>query len=152
MSMQPTPILDYNSKEIRELVDKLLDIKTCESKIEKIYYFVRDEIKFGYNESDDISASKVLKERYGQCNTKSTLFMALLRAVKIPCRIHFFTIDKRVQKGIITGLHYKLTPDDFYNKYDTNLSGVKKIFFRYHVRKGMGKKVEEIRDECYISI
>ena len=229
MSMQLTPMLDYNSKGIRELVDKLLDSKTRESEIEKIYYFVRDEIKFGYNESDDIPASKTLKEGYGQCNTKSTLFMALLHAVRIPCRIHFFTIDKRVQKGIITGLHYKLTPDEiihswvevwyknkwinlegiildnqylqclkkkfdqpgyfegygvavdnfnevstewigedtyiqsklikngygvfdspdeFYNKYGTNLRGIKKILFKHHIRKGMNRKVEEIRDEC----
>jgi hypothetical protein len=47
---------------------------------------------------------------YGQCNTKSTLLMALLRAVGIPCRFHGFTIDKPLQKGAITGLAYWLAP------------------------------------------
>jgi hypothetical protein len=46
----------------------------------------------------------------GQCNTKSTLLMALLRAVGLPCRFHGFTIDKALQRGAITGLAYLLTP------------------------------------------
>lgn len=59
---------------------------------------------FGYNISDDITAEQVLKDGYGQCNTKGTLFMALLRAVNVPCRIHAFTIDKALQKGAMTGI------------------------------------------------
>ena len=68
------------------------------------------EIAFGYNTDDMISASEVLKDGYGQCNTKGTLFMALLRAVGIRCRIHGFTIDKKLQKGAMTGIVYKLAP------------------------------------------
>lgn len=41
--------------------------------------------------------------RYGQCNTKGTLFMALA-ACGIPCRVHGFTIDKKLQKGAMTAL------------------------------------------------
>jgi len=74
------------------------------SKVKTIYNFVRDEIKFGNNVSDDISASQVLKDGYGQCNTKATLLMALLRATDVPNRIHGFTIDKTLQKGAITGI------------------------------------------------
>lgn len=48
------------------------------------YNFVRDEILFGYNADDTILASRVLAEGYGQCNTKGTLFMALLRGADIP--------------------------------------------------------------------
>jgi hypothetical protein len=108
--LQQTSILDYNSKEIKELIDRLLaDIKDPEGKTEKIYYFVRDEIKFGYNESDDIPASRILKDGYGQCNTKTSLFMALVRAVEIPCRAHFFKINKRVQKGVF--------PSHIYNRH-----------------------------------
>lgn len=107
--LQPTRLLDYNTKEIKELIQKAFsDIGTSE-KIEKIYYFVRDEIKFGYNESDDIPASQVLKDGYGQCNTKTTLFMALARAVGIPSRAHLFKINKKVQKGIF--------PTHIYERY-----------------------------------
>ncbi|CAH8720987.1 transglutaminase-like domain-containing protein, partial [Paenibacillus thiaminolyticus] len=55
---------------------------------------------------DDIPASEVLRDGRGQCNTKSILLMALLRKVGIPCRIHGFYIDKRMQKGALTGLVY----------------------------------------------
>ena len=65
--------------------------------------FVRDEVTFGYNASDDLPASRVLADHIGQCNTKGTLLMALLRAVGVACRFHRFTIDKALQKGAITG-------------------------------------------------
>lgn len=110
LHLRPTPILDYNSKEIKELVDKhFVFIKNPEKKAEKIYYFVRDEIKFGFNETDDIPASRILKDGYGQCNTKTSLFMALVRAVNIPSRAHFFKINKRVQKDVF--------PSHIYNRH-----------------------------------
>jgi transglutaminase-like putative cysteine protease len=52
----------------------------------------------------------VLADGIGQCNTKGTLLMALLRAVGIPCRFHGFTIDKALQQGAITGIAYLLAP------------------------------------------
>jgi len=79
-------------------------------RIGAVYDFVRNEIAFGYNEGDELPASRVLADGIGQCNTKSTLLMALLRAVGIPCRLHGFTIDKPLQKGAITGLAYWLAP------------------------------------------
>ena len=39
-------------------------------RIKSIYGFVRDDILFGYNIDDDISASRVLSDGYGQYNTK----------------------------------------------------------------------------------
>lgn len=38
--------------------------------------------------------------------------MALLRGVNIPCRIHGFTINKKLQRGAMTGIVYKLAPKD----------------------------------------
>lgn len=107
-----TPILNFNAPSIQELVVKkgwhdLTDVK----KIAAIYNYVRDEIKFGYNVDDCISATEVLKDGYGQCNTKANLFMALLRAVGIPNRMHGFTINKELQKGAITGVWYFISPN-----------------------------------------
>ena len=79
-------------------------------RIGAIYTFVRDEIGFGYNASDNLPASAVLADGIGQCNTKGTLLMALLRGNGIPCRLHGFTIDKRLQKGALRGLAYWLAP------------------------------------------
>ena len=36
--------------------------------------------------------------------------MALLRAVDVPCRIHGFTIDKKLQKGAMVGIVYRSAP------------------------------------------
>ena len=109
--LRETKMLDYSSKNIQRLIQERNwnDIEVFE-RLKSIYNFVRDEILFGYNIDDNISASKVLADGYGQCNTKGTLFMALLRACNIPCRVHGFTIDKKLQKGAMTGIVYKNAP------------------------------------------
>jgi len=109
--LQPTRLLDFTHPAIEALIEKRgwRRLPICE-RIGAVYDFVRNEIVFGYNEGDDLPASRVLADGIGQCNTKSTLLMALLRAVGMPCRCHGFTIDKSLQKGAITGLAYVLAP------------------------------------------
>lgn len=78
---------------------------------------MQNEIAFGYNEADDIPASQVYGDGYGQCNTKATLLMALLRKCGVPCRFHAFTIDKKLQKGAISGLAYNLAPPNIIHSW-----------------------------------
>ena len=82
--LKETKILDYTHPSIQELVERRQwkDFDTT-YRIKGIYNFVRDEIKFGYNISDDIPASQILKDEYGQCNTKETLLINLLRKEEI---------------------------------------------------------------------
>ena len=109
--LRQTPILDHTHPRIQALIAERGWRQLPERKrIAAIYDFVRDEIAFGYNLADDLPASRVLENGLGQCNTKGTLFMALLRACDIPCRLHGFTIDKALQKGAITGIAYLLAP------------------------------------------
>lgn len=116
--LKQTKILDFYSPKIQALVsDKEWGKVTESEKVKNIYNFVRDEVKFGYNISDDIPASQVLKDGYGQCNTKANLFMALLRAVGVPNRMHGFTIHKELQKGAITGIWYKLSPKNILHSW-----------------------------------
>lgn len=97
--LKETQMLDYSHPNIQKLIyDKQWKQMNEFNRIQAIYNYVRDEILFGYNSDDYIPASKVLADGYGQCNTKGTLFMALLRACDIPCRIHGFTINKKLQK------------------------------------------------------
>ncbi len=94
-------------------------------RIRAIYNYVRDEVLFGYNIDDDIPASRVLSDGYGQCNTKGTLFMALLRACGVPCRVHGFTIDKNLQKGAMTGLVYRSASNEVLHSWvEVFLEGV----------------------------
>ncbi len=109
--LQPTALLDYRHPSLEALIREggwraLPEFE----RIGAIYDFVRDAIPFGYNRSDDLPASQVLAEGIGQCNTKGTLLMALLRGSGIPCRLHGFTIDKALQKGAVTGPAYLLAP------------------------------------------
>lgn len=106
-----TTLLDFGHPSIAALVQARGWQQLSEhERIAAAYAYVRDEVAFGYNKNDDLKASEVLADGYGQCNTKSTLFMALLRALDIPCRFHGFTIDKQLQRGAITGLAYWLAP------------------------------------------
>jgi hypothetical protein len=127
-----TRMLDFHVNEIQVLIQEREWDKLEENqKILESYNFVRDEIKFGYNIDDNIPASKVLSDGYGQCNTKGTLFMAILRALGIACRLHGFTIRKEVQKGAVTGIYYYLAPEQvvhswvevFYENQWYNLEG-----------------------------
>lgn len=124
--LRETPMLNFSDVNIQHLISdrewKDVDIY---NRIKQIYNFVRDEILFGYNVDDSISASEVLSDGYGQCNTKGTLFMALLRGVNVPCRIHGFTIDKKLQKGAMTGIVYKNAPKNIFHSWvEVYLDGV----------------------------
>ncbi len=109
--LRPTALLDHEHPTIAALVrTRGWSVLPESERIGAIYAFVRDEITFGYNEADTLPASRVLADGYGQCNTKTTLLMALLRAAGIPCRFHGATIHKRLQRGVINGLFYAMAP------------------------------------------
>ena len=78
--LQETTMLDFSNPDIQ----KLIEVKHWKEQnkfdcLKAIYNFVRDDIAFGYNTDDGISASKVLKEGYGQCNTKGRGVRFLLK-------------------------------------------------------------------------
>lgn len=99
--LEETMFLDYSSENIQHLIRQRkwmeLDELNC---VKAIYGYVRDEIYFGYNIDDNIKATKVLNDVFGQCNTKGILFMALLRACKIPCRNMALQSTKNFKKGL----------------------------------------------------
>ncbi|QIQ21393.1 transglutaminase-like domain-containing protein [Zophobihabitans entericus] len=111
--LKPTQFLDFNNPAIQQLInDRHWRSLNQKEQILQVYNFVRDEIKFGFNVNDTLSASVILQEGIGQCNTKTILFMAILRALGIPCRLHGFTIDKKLQSGIMNGDVYNAMPDE----------------------------------------
>lgn len=148
--LMETRMLDFSDCRVQALVnEKRWGALDEFNRIKAVYNYVRDEILFGYNVDDSIAASKVLSDGYGQCNTKGTLFMALLRAVKIPCRVHGFTIDKELQKGAMTGLIYKNAPRNvlhswvevFYDNTWYELEG-------FILDKAYLEKLQKINKDC----
>lgn len=116
--LQKTTLLDYDAPTIQRLVKERRWQSLPESeRIRSVYEFVRDEILFGYNRADEITASEVLSDGIGQCNTKATLLMALFRAVGLRCRFHGFTIHKELQKGAITGIWYRMAPKEIVHSW-----------------------------------
>ncbi len=114
-----TKLLNFKHSSIAELVkSRGWNSLSEEEKILQIYNFVRDEIVFGFNaEPEAIPASQVLQDGCGHCNTKGILLMALLRAVGIPCRSHWFTIDRTVQRGFFEPLTYAITAKELLHSW-----------------------------------
>lgn len=113
-----TPMLDFRSSAIQGLIaERGWSSLEPHARIGAAYDFVRNEILFGYNSNDALPASRVLADGHGQCNTKGTLLMALLRALDIPCRFHGFTIDKGLQRGVVPELVYPIAPRDILHSW-----------------------------------
>jgi hypothetical protein len=104
---------DHNNPIVKQCAMRLTsDAKDDRARLERLFLYVRDEIKFGYPlKGDLVSATDTIRLGYGQCNTKSTVLVALCRAVGITSRIHFSLIRKEIQRGIFTGFTYWLMPD-----------------------------------------
>lgn len=66
-----------------------------------IHNWVRDEINFGISSRFyDTTATQVLDDKVGYCNTKVSLFNALLRAKGIPTRIRMLDLSAAVLNGL----------------------------------------------------
>lgn len=148
--LRETTILNFSAANIQQLIrDRQWTDIDPYNRIKKIYNFVRDEILFGYNIDDSIPASKVLSDGYGQCNTKGTLFMALLRGVNIPCRVHGFTIDKKLQKGAMTGIVYRSAPKNIFHSWvEVYLDGVWYELEAFILDKAYLSQLQKINSEC----
>jgi len=110
--LQATRLIDLDSAAVQETAARLVQGTATPREVAvKIYNFCRDEIKFGYNRRDAVPASEVLRDGYGQCNTKSVLLVTLLRAASIPARFHLAQVDKAVQWGVMPPLAYRFAPD-----------------------------------------
>lgn len=131
--IEPTKMLNYESVKLQQLIKAKAWSELDEyGKIKAIYQYVQNDILFGYNREDTLNAEQVLLDGYGQCNTKATLLMALLRGVGIPCRIHGFEVSKDFQRGATTGLISVFAPkliihtwvEVYYNSQWLALEGV----------------------------
>lgn len=97
------PLVIKKAKEITHGED------TDRGKIEKLFYYVRDEIRYGFlAELDYLTASDIIRRKMGQSNNKGILFFSLCKALDIPVRMHFSIINKEVLRGLFTGLGYKI--------------------------------------------
>ena len=104
-------MLNYYAKEIQELIESRAWKSLSDfDKIEAVYKFVQNEIVLGFNKYDRLTATEVLHDGIGQCNTKATLLMTLLRALEIPVRLHGSRVTKEFQRSLMPKMMRKLAP------------------------------------------
>ena len=101
--LEPSYLLDYRHPTIAQLIlsKGWNSNKDYDELIGEIYAFVRDEIEYGFSRHSALRASQVLAEGMGGSIPKSILFMALLRAVGVPCRFYAMTIRKVIFRGLL---------------------------------------------------
>ena len=109
--LKNTAMLNYHAQKIINLINiqKWNNLNEFD-KIGAIYDYVQNKILLGYNKYDNLTATQVLGDGIGQCNTKATLIMALLRAVGVPCRLHGSRVTKDFQRNLMPKVMAKLAP------------------------------------------
>jgi len=103
--LSPTKYCDSDNREVQTVASEI--IKNAESAKDaalRVFHYVRDEILFGLDEHTP--ASDTLRRRTGQCCTKTSLQIALLRAVQIAARYHLVDVHKDCLKGLIAPTAY----------------------------------------------
>ena len=106
--------ISESEETIKSVVARLVkDAKTDNQKMERIYYFVRDEIKFGWVYPQEIPPEKVLKKRKGVCMQKTNLLAAMAREAGLKARFHFMYVRKTALEDFLPDFAYKKWSDPF---------------------------------------
>ena len=103
---------DFNHPSVIKKAQELTEGKATRlEKLEAIFYFMRDDIKFGFSSTwDELKASEVLELGFSYCNTKASLFLALCKASNIPAKIHCALIDIKIMRGIFPSFAFPFMP------------------------------------------
>ncbi|WP_230867235.1 transglutaminase-like domain-containing protein [Iocasia frigidifontis] len=128
-------LLDFSSIKgnCEEYEDDLLKKTTQEviagaetdvEKAEKIYYFIRDEIKFGWLFPQAIPVEEVLKNKKGVCMQKANLLVAMAREAGLKARFHFMYVRKNALEDFLPGFAYKRWSNPFAHTFpEIHLNG-----------------------------
>jgi len=109
--LKSTDKIDLDSEiVIKTTKEAIGSSRTPKEAAMRIFYFVRDEIKFALTSQLE-KASTVIKRRTGYCVSKTTAMVAMLRAANIPAKYHFASIKKEVMKGLMGGIGYRFMPE-----------------------------------------
>lgn len=101
-NLMPTPLIQANHPRIIALAKEITNNAETERKRAILLHnWVRDQILFGIpREFYEASATQTLDAKVGYCNSKASLFSALLRASAIPSRIRMMDLSAQVLNGL----------------------------------------------------
>ena len=129
MYLKETQFCDYNHPIVQEILHGVTDgCKDEGEKARRIFYFIRDNIRFAVMGSGvGTTASRTTRIGYGDCGTKTNVHISLLRGAGIPARMRAIMADVSVLKGIMPGFMYyvgeKFSKEDFHFWPECYLSG-----------------------------
>lgn len=105
-----TRLCDCDNPWLRAEAEEITEgASTPEEKARKIFYYVRDTIRFSLAYSRS-RASQTLKRGYGECVSKTNVQVALLRAVEIPARFRWVQARTEVLHHLIADFLYNRMP------------------------------------------
>ena len=124
--LKPTFAIESDHEAIVKVAkDLTADCTTDEERVTKLFYFVRDSIRYNLFMIsvfiEDFRASKVLEWGKGYCVQKAVLLTALGRAAGIPSRMAFAMIrNHRVPEHIVQKMGDNTFPRHGYNQFFLN--------------------------------
>lgn len=109
--LKATDLSDSDNPVLRDKAIAIIQgAGTPRQAAKRIFFFVRDQILFGFNRHD-ARASNTLKEGVGFCVTKTNLQVALLRAAGIPARYHQAVLSTEALRAVLPNLVYRFVPE-----------------------------------------
>lgn len=99
--LEETTYLNFSHPALQAAVKRLRG-ETDRDTAVNIHNFVRDTVRFGWRSKFyAMTAAQVMDAGVGYCNTKSTLFVALLRGAGIPARQRFVSINADILEPFV---------------------------------------------------
>ncbi len=96
---------------------------TDAEKIERIFYYVRDEIKFDFVDQFQDS-EKILNSKRGACMNKALLLKDMATCANIPARLHFMRVSKSALEDCMPEWLFNKWPTEFYHTLvEVNIMG-----------------------------
>ena len=98
--LKDTFFFDYRSPQIQNLISGLGDLQCNKAKIEQLYLKVRDGWRYNpYNiglTEDHYKASNIIDKNEAHCIDKAIIYIAGLRALKIPARLRLAKVSNHI--------------------------------------------------------
>lgn len=96
-----TALIDIDDARLQRTAHEVAGEGDELTRARHVHDYVRDHVRFGFSPHFwRVKASEVLATGRGHAMPKATLFTAMLRAVGIPARLHFVSVET----GLLSGL------------------------------------------------
>lgn len=97
-----TALIDIDDEHLRHVAREVAGEGDEFTRARHVHDYVRDRVRFGFSEHFwRVKASDVLVAGRGHAIPKATLFTALLRAVGVPARMHFVSVESGLLAGVL---------------------------------------------------